>query len=383
MAGEIAAFGCVTHPGQVRDHNEDTVYADAVAGLFVVADGMGGHEAGEVASRVAADSVEAAFREGAALSEAVMSAHAAVIEAAQNGQGAAGMGTTLVALAIQADGQYQLAWVGDSRAYEWDGRQLRQVSTDQTVVQAMIDGGALSPERAAQHPDRSVLSQAIGMGDRAEVVPGEAAGQLAKGGVLILCSDGLTDEVDDSGISERVVADADDVEALAKALVDMANANGGSDNVSVITVAAPADAPERIPMAQTRRIDATRFQSVGGSPSQSAHSAPKRWRRAALAVLAASVLATLSIAYLSGDDPAIEGGSVSATSGVAAPTGEAAVQSRGDTEPDPPDALPQQPQVVPERDDGSAAPEGAEPGETSKNQEIEHPQGEHDAEADL
>jgi len=234
-------YGEATHVGRVREHNEDAYVADPERGIWIVADGMGGHRGGEVASRIVADYVHEALVRGGALPEAVARAHEVVCRAAEDGLGQAGMGSTVVALQLRG-AVYRIAWVGDSRAYLWSGGRLRQLTRDHSLVQRMLDEGQISSADAAVHPYRNVITQALGAADLPAVDVGEVQGTLHRGDCLMLCSDGLCGEVPLEEMQD-VLAGSADGQARAEALVQAALRHGGSDNITVLVVAAPADAP--------------------------------------------------------------------------------------------------------------------------------------------
>lgn len=228
-----------TDVGRQRETNEDAVLARDLgeADLLAVADGMGGHAAGDVASQLAietfADAVAGMLDRGrtdgaAVLREAVAEANAAVVERAAE-DGLEGMGTTLVAALVQG-GRALFVNVGDSRGYHVDERgDIEQVTTDQSLVRELVERGEITPAEARTHPQRNVVSQALGTDETVE----PDLDSVRFGGTLLLCSDGLTEEVDDDAIRETV-REATTAEAAAEALVDRANAAGGSDNVSVV-----------------------------------------------------------------------------------------------------------------------------------------------------
>lgn len=228
-----------TDTGRVRDHNEDSVRVAPTSGgrLLALADGMGGHNAGEVASELALETFVDRVGESLAdadpadaLADAALAADQAVREAAEGDPERNGMGTTLVAALLGADGA-TLVNVGDSRAYRVDGASLEQVSVDHSVVQELVEAGEISPEEAESHHQRNVISQALGAGSGVD--PDTFDITLAEGEAVLLCSDGLTEEVPDSTIGE-VVAETDSLAGAASALVRAANERGGSDNVSVV-----------------------------------------------------------------------------------------------------------------------------------------------------
>lgn len=236
-------YGDATHVGCVRESNEDFYCADADLGLWLVADGMGGHEAGEVASRIAVDFIREHVHKGVALLDAVASAHEVVRIAAEQGLGQVGMGATLVALKLVGS-DYELVWVGDSRAYLWSHGALTQLTRDHSLVQQLLDAGQIEPEDAASHPYRNCVTQALGAADIDAIEPGHMSGTLYAGERVLLCSDGLTGEVSDSEIA-AVLCEEVDEQSLVDQLIAKALEFGGSDNVTVLLVSAPADAPCR------------------------------------------------------------------------------------------------------------------------------------------
>jgi protein phosphatase len=229
--------GSATDVGRVRTNNQDQLLV--AAPLFAVADGMGGHAAGEVASLTAIEALKSAFngdRSPEALVAAAEHANRSVWDRAQADPGLRGMGTTLVALAlVEEEGEQQLAIinVGDSRVYLLRDGELQQLTTDHSLVQELIDDGQLSEAEADYHPQRHVLTRALGVDrdvtvDCLQVLP-------VRGDRYVLCSDGLSREVSDSQLASvlRRLADPD---SAAKELVAQARAHGGNDNITVVVV---------------------------------------------------------------------------------------------------------------------------------------------------
>ena len=222
-----------TNTGLVRDRNEDTVLADAEHGIYILADGMGGHQAGEVASALAAETLRDALAGESPAAErlhaAFRRANAAVFERQQQDSALNGMGTTMTALWDNGS-HVLLGHVGDSRAYLFMNGRLRQISEDHSVVGEMLRSGAITEEQARSHPYRNVITRAVGTEEsvRADVV------EILKtpGTLWLLCSDGLTDMVTDEQIAETLRQHAP--EQAADALVDLALEQGGRDNVSLI-----------------------------------------------------------------------------------------------------------------------------------------------------
>ena len=225
-------FGHCTHVGLRREHNEDTYYADADLGLWLVADGMGGHENGEVASALARDTLVAEIGRGTPLPQAIQIADEEIIRHSSKRTQALPMGTTIAAIRLDGD-DFEVAWVGDSRAYLWNG-ELKQISQDHSYVRELIEQGAISPEQARTHPHRNVVTQALGVTDPQSLRVETVSGTLKPGNQVMLCSDGLTEEVDDSiiaGVLSRQDLTAQEcVDHLVLAALD----GGGSDNVTVI-----------------------------------------------------------------------------------------------------------------------------------------------------
>ena len=228
----------LSHEGRVRTNNEDAFCVRSDEGLFLVADGMGGHENGEWASAAIAE----AFRTVAlpadfdAASQAVAAAlHRAnaTIHAEAESRGLQ-MGSTAVALLVR-DGRFAVLWVGDSRAYLRRDGQLFQLSHDHTQVQEMIDRGLLMPEDAEGHPMSHVLARAMGVREHVEV--DVIADEVESGDVFLLCSDGLTARVEDAEIA-AVLGDGD-ADSRVRRLVELTLERGAPDNVTVISVGVP------------------------------------------------------------------------------------------------------------------------------------------------
>ncbi|MDY0087561.1 MAG: Stp1/IreP family PP2C-type Ser/Thr phosphatase [Coriobacteriia bacterium] len=227
------AYAGLTDIGRVRTHNEDSVLLEPP--LFVVADGLGGHEAGEVASSIAVASLldaAPARADSKALGRAVREANRAVIMAAREGRGREGMGTTLTAAVVEGL-RITVAHVGDSRAYLLHGDVLERVTRDHSMVADMIAQGTLTEEEARVHPNRSVITRALGTDPNmyADIYEIDAS----PGDRLLLCSDGLTGMLTDEQIAE-MLGEYGDPELAARALVDAANDAGGHDNISVVIV---------------------------------------------------------------------------------------------------------------------------------------------------
>ncbi|MBB1089063.1 serine/threonine-protein phosphatase [Lysobacter sp. SG-8] len=228
-------FGHLTHAGLRRELNEDTYYGDTEMGLWLVADGMGGHEYGEVASALARETIVREVRDGTPLIQAIRIADEEIIRSSRRRHDALPMGTTVVAARVQSH-RFEVAWVGDSRVYLWRDGQLVQLSQDHSYVQELIANGAITHEQARKHPHRNVVTQALGVTDPRNLNVETMTGELRPGMQLLLCSDGLTEEVEDGTIS-RVLAQQDcSAQECVDTLVAAALDGGGSDNITVVLV---------------------------------------------------------------------------------------------------------------------------------------------------
>jgi protein phosphatase len=233
--------GAATDVGRVRQINEDRYLCDEA--LFAVADGVGGHQAGEVAAQTAVETLRSAFVAGSTgglttdgLVDAVQDANEAVWQLAQTTSEKRGMGTTMTAIGlVQEEGEELLALVnvGDSRIYRLQNGELLQLTDDHSLVEEMVREGKLTREEAAVHPQRSIITRALGMEPHIEVDWWELIPY--RGDRLLLCSDGLTNELSDDRIAATLRQVADPKEA-ARDLVRQARAEGGGDNITVVVV---------------------------------------------------------------------------------------------------------------------------------------------------
>ena len=229
--GALTSFGSRTDIGCLRDHNEDSLVVTPP--LFAVADGMGGHAAGEVASEIAVrvlSELAPEHPDGEALGRAIEEANRAVIQAAREGRGRQGMGTTMTAAMLEGE-RLVIAQVGDSRAYLLHQGKLQQLTRDHSLMADMIEAGQLTPEEARTHPQRSVITRALG--SDAHLHPDIYEINVETGDRLLICSDGLSGMVCDNDI-ESTLARVRDPQRCASQLVNEAIANGGHDNVTVI-----------------------------------------------------------------------------------------------------------------------------------------------------
>ena len=230
-------WGASTDVGMVRQQNEDSYLAEE--NLYVVADGMGGHNAGEVASALAVTTLKAGARTGIdtveRFRELVQQANTAIYTASLDDSTQSGMGTTLTALSIVAgeEPRVLVANVGDARTYLWRNGALTRLSVDHSYVQELVNEGIITPEEARVHPRRNIVTRALGI-DRSVVV--DVFSHLVRtGDRIVLCSDGLVDEVSDADIAV-VLGQHSDPQDTAEALVMVANTAGGRDNTTVIVV---------------------------------------------------------------------------------------------------------------------------------------------------
>jgi protein phosphatase len=250
MILEVAA---VTHTGRVRAHNEDALAFDPERGYAVLADGLGGCNAGEVASRMAVDIVSSALTRAidaeavperdacGVVAEAIASANAAIFERAAADEQCAGMGTTIV-VGLWRKCELVAAHVGDSRLYRRRGEALERLTRDHSLAQESIDRGLVSALAGHSAAGRAIVTRAVGIEPGVE--PEAGTFDVARADVYLLCSDGLTDMLSDSRIGALLTAHLPALKETADALVRAANDEGGRDNISVIL--ARLGAPEAV-----------------------------------------------------------------------------------------------------------------------------------------
>lgn len=228
---QIEAVG-LTDTGRVRARNEDSLLIDPVASLFAIADGMGGHAAGDIASQTAVAAFTISFGESRNALVAMTAANRAVIQRAMYEPDTSGMGTTMTAIHIDGD-DLSGAHVGDSRLYLLRDGELAQLTRDHTVAQDMIDQGALTKDEAMEHPLSAMLTRSLG--SRMHVDCDLIDRKLQPGDLLLLCSDGLTSMISDAEISV-ILQRSKESALIALQLIDAANAAGGKDNISVCLI---------------------------------------------------------------------------------------------------------------------------------------------------
>jgi PPM family protein phosphatase len=257
---EHAALDCATlsHPGMVRSHNEDSVFVDSEAGIAILADGMGGYNAGEVASGIAVNVVSNGMlpdlRSGRELSKVdiasglthaalllqqqIAAANKGIYEAAQARPECAGMGTTIVT-AVFCGNRVSIGHIGDSRCYRLRGEKFEQLTRDHSLLQEQIDSGQLTQEQAKYSLNKNLVTRALGI---EAIVPADIVEyRIEADDVYLLNSDGLTDMVEPEVIQKVVVEKRVDLALAAAELVDLANRNGGRDNISVVLVRVPQE----------------------------------------------------------------------------------------------------------------------------------------------
>jgi len=232
--------GVRSDPGRIRPSNEDFFIANVKGAIFLVADGMGGHAAGEIASQLAATTVEEALlNDGAELTTAqrlqfaIQKANETVFETQRARPDCRGMGTTLTVLAFRESQSY-VAHVGDSRAYLMRDNILNQLTQDHSVVWPLYKSAIISKEDISRHPQKNLITRSIGTQPQVEADLHEGVAQ--EGDVYLLCSDGLTDVLSDRQILELLAEKCRSSQELSDMLVDAANAGGGPDNITAIVV---------------------------------------------------------------------------------------------------------------------------------------------------
>mgnify|MGYP005844168971 CR=1 FL=1 len=236
----------LTDPGRVRVKNEDSIATWPEGGLAVLADGMGGHQAGEIASRIAVDVITRHFmdvfartkRTGASvgtdtITESIALANRAILDTARTQPDYAGMGSTIV-VAVFREGKISVGHVGDSRLYRFRGGRLKQLTQDHSVVQELVSRGMYTPEEARQSVGKNLVTRALGVDPEVAVDVSEHEAEDAD--LYLLCSDGLNDVVTDTEIERILEQPQQTLDATVGILVSLANQRGGPDNISVILV---------------------------------------------------------------------------------------------------------------------------------------------------
>lgn len=265
---DILQTAYATDPGLVREHNEDTVAVDERLGVIALADGMGGYQAGEIASEIAVSRIMRELSAGLRnaepkqmdpvsgyraatllLQDAVYKANQAIFTNASEKPERHGMGTTVVAAVFYED-YISFAHVGDSRLYRLRKHRLQQLTTDHSVLQELIEQGYYTPEEARRSPNKNLVTRALGV--QAEVVVEVQENRTEKGDLYLLCSDGLNDMLEDNLIQSIINSDTN-LNKVASKLIKAANAQGGKDNISVV-LAAPLAVPAPRTQSLWRRL---------------------------------------------------------------------------------------------------------------------------------
>lgn len=255
-AGQDISFGSRTDIGYVRDHNEDSLII--IPPLFAVADGMGGHEAGEIASEITVDTLAElapSHLDAEGLTAAVEAANYNVMKAPRQGIGRDGMGTTLTAAMLEGE-RLLIAQVGDSRAYLLHKGHLQQITRDHSLMADLIEAGQITPEEARVHPNRSVITRAIG--SDIHMRPDIYELNVDAGDRILLCSDGLSSMISNNAI-ESIMRRQSDAQHCADELVTAALENGGADNVTVVV----ADVPGFSEVREKKRAHKSRVFYIG------------------------------------------------------------------------------------------------------------------------
>jgi len=249
LKGKLRAVAA-TDTGRLREHNEDAIAWDPEIGLFVLADGMGGYNAGEVASGIAVKTIMNLVREayatqelsgsdhdtglsrpGIILRDAIARANKIIHQTSKTQEKCEGMGTTVVA-GLFFDDRIIVAHVGDSRMYRLRGDRFEQITLDHSLLQELVDRGFYTPEEAQRVTNKNYVTRALGVEPTVEVEIKEH--QVQRGDYLVLCSDGLTDMVEDDDIHLTISTFGVNLDTVSKQLVQLANDNGGRDNISVM-----------------------------------------------------------------------------------------------------------------------------------------------------
>lgn len=294
------SWGAATHVGMVRQQNEDAFVAQA--NVFAVADGMGGHNAGEVASALAVDGLRRAAATGFSAAEGLVAAiniaNTTIHEASGGLSEQRGMGTTLTALVplVAADGEPQrvvVANVGDSRIYLWRGGELKQVSADHSYVQELLSEGLITAAEARTHPRRNIVTRALGI--EGDVNADSWVLPMVMGDRYVLCSDGLVDEVDDEEIA-AILRASTNPQVAADHLVRVANDHGGRDNTTVVVVdiideTTPDTSPDTSPDTAPTNTTPPEASPATSSDATATESSSARPRRVLVAVALVAVLA--------------------------------------------------------------------------------------------
>jgi serine/threonine protein phosphatase PrpC len=302
MTARLGQTASLTDTGRRRRHNEDAFVSEPP--LFAVADGMGGAQAGELASSLAAaaltDVQEHPGGGEERVDELIQQANRRVYERQSQDASASGMGTTMT-VALVGEGRVAIGHVGDSRAYLIRNGSLEQLTEDHSLVAELVRSGKLSPEEAEAHPQRSVITRALGTDPDVDVDTFSI--ETRPGDLFLICSDGLTSMVDDETILSEVARNRDDLQGAAKALVRAANKGGGEDNITVVffEIGADGDTERTITLPPREEPDADEedtldeLDRVPVIERENGRGAPDQPRRRGRGVLIATLAATLLV----------------------------------------------------------------------------------------
>lgn len=300
-----ATYGATTHVGQVRTGNEDSYIA--IDGLYFVADGMGGHRAGEVASDIAVRTLAEIYLSQSSpltspglVSDAISTANTAIYMEAMHDPDKNGMGTTLTGLVVinPLENKIVVANVGDSRTYLWRHNELHQVTKDHSHVQTLVDRGVISRAEARVHFQRNIVLRAMGIDSW---VLADVEGRIVEDGDrYILCSDGLVDEADDAEIENEIRASVS-AQDLSDRLVNLANRNGGRDNITVVVVDFEVVPSELITAPESNQPSESIVESATSVEPPSSTTSPSPWFRVgayAMWLAAAAITVTVIISAI-------------------------------------------------------------------------------------
>jgi len=304
----LARTYALSDPGRRRRRNEDSYFVSPP--LFGVADGMGGAQAGELASRLAVEAMgeEPGSSGEERLATLIREANRRVFARSQEDASASGMGTTMTAALVADDGTVTIGHVGDSRAYLLRADRLEQLTEDHSLVAELVRSGRLSAEEAETHPQRSVITRALGTDPEVDVDVFTV--QSEPGDLFLLCSDGLTTMVDDDEIRRAVAEGREDLESVARELVGKANRGGGEDNITVVFFELEEGEPvaddedtlteaDRVPTVDDAPVEVAHVQQATAVDEQpTVEEQLDRTARRVLAILAVVALIAVAVAVL-------------------------------------------------------------------------------------
>lgn len=239
MAHETAQYKVVTaygetSVGKVRVHNEDSFYCDSSLGLWLIADGVGGHKGGKIASQMLCDELPLLLANGKTITQSIETVHQMILRAPKQGKGYEGMATTLVAVR-KSGNHFEIHWLGDSRAYLVSPQHISQLTKDHTLYQQMCDVGLQNGQLAARHSSQHILTRSLGGRNQHPVKLDSTSLVLQPNDKLLLCSDGLSNELSEMELFD-VVSQKQSKKDIVKQLVDTANRKGGRDNITALLI---------------------------------------------------------------------------------------------------------------------------------------------------